>query len=195
MQDMLVRLYDLPDYTPVAGRMSEIGIVIRPALAAEKSIVVEWVRTHFGDGWASETEVAFSFQPVACLIAIEDRLIRGFAVYEAAYKNFFGPTGVAKSQRGKGIGKALLLKSMMAMREQGYAYAHYRRSWSCKILRASSRSKPHSRFQSWYLSGDFESYSRGCGDMNHDIVSAIRSSKKINFLLLPARSQDYSISP
>ncbi|MEM7368932.1 MAG: GNAT family N-acetyltransferase [Bacteroidota bacterium] len=123
MQDMLVRLYDLPDYAPVHQKMEAEGISIRPALAAEKSIVAEWTTKHFGKGWASEVEVAFSFQPVACLIAIEEGEIRGFACYEAAYKNFFGPTGVEESQRGRGIGKALLMKTLMAMRDIGYAYA------------------------------------------------------------------------
>ncbi len=35
----------------------------------------------------------------------------------------FGPTGVAESARGHGVGAALLLLALQAMREQGYAYA------------------------------------------------------------------------
>ncbi len=36
---------------------------------------------------------------------------------------FFGPTRVLDSERGKGIGKALLLRSLRAMRDEGYVYA------------------------------------------------------------------------
>ena len=47
----------------------------------------------------------------------------GFACYEATAKDFFGPTGVNPDYRGKGIGKALLLAALHAMRAEGYAYA------------------------------------------------------------------------
>ena len=123
MQDMLVKLYELPEIAPLNQKMKEEEIFVRVALAAEKSIVVEWVRERFDDGWASEAEVCFSYQPVSCFIAIKEGKIVGFAAYDAAYRNFFGPTGVEKSFRGKGIGQILLLRCLMAMREQGYAYA------------------------------------------------------------------------
>ena len=38
-------------------------------------------------------------------------------------RGFFGPTGVTESARGTGIGKALLFKSLEALRDIGYAYA------------------------------------------------------------------------
>jgi predicted N-acetyltransferase YhbS len=38
-------------------------------------------------------------------------------------RGFFGPTGVAESARGLGIGKALLMLSLEALRESGHAYA------------------------------------------------------------------------
>ena len=46
----------------------------------------------------------------------------GFACYDATVKGFFGPTGVAKEERGQGIGKALLLACLNAMKEEGYGY-------------------------------------------------------------------------
>lgn len=119
---MLVRLYDLPDHTPLMKKLESEGIVIRRPLAAEKSIVLEWVTRHFGTGWASETDVSFSYQPISCFIAIQNGSITGFACYDACYRNFFGPTGVDESLRGKGIGKALLMESLYAMQSQGYAY-------------------------------------------------------------------------
>lgn len=47
----------------------------------------------------------------------------GFACFEATAKNFFGPMAVSEAEREKGIGKALLLKSLSSMEEMGYGYA------------------------------------------------------------------------
>jgi GNAT superfamily N-acetyltransferase len=122
MQDMLVRLYDLPDHMSLIEKLQNEGIVIRRPLAAEKSIVLDWVTKHFGTGWASEAAVSFSYQPIACFIAILSGRVVGFACYDSCYRNFFGPTGVDEKARNKGIGKALLLECLYAMKSQGYAY-------------------------------------------------------------------------
>jgi GNAT superfamily N-acetyltransferase len=122
MKYMLFRLYDLPDHQESIASLRKDGITIRRALAAEKSIVIDWVAQHFGTGWASETEVSFSCQPVACFIATKDAKVVGFGCYDSAYRNFFGPTGVEEILRGKGIGKVLLLECLQAMKAQGYAY-------------------------------------------------------------------------
>ena len=100
MQDMLVRLYDLPDFSVLEGALHDKNVSIRPALAAEKSIVVDWVSERFGKGWASETEVCFSYQPITCLIALKGTDIIGFACYDAAYRNFFWTYGESLSQSG-----------------------------------------------------------------------------------------------
>ena len=123
MQDMLVKLYALPDYSKLKKELESSGILFRRPLAAEKSIVVEWVNTYFGSGWASEVDVSFSYQPISSFIAVHQNTIIGFATYDAAYRNFFGPTGVDETYRGKGIGKIVLMECLEAMRSQGYAYA------------------------------------------------------------------------
>jgi GNAT superfamily N-acetyltransferase len=46
----------------------------------------------------------------------------GFAGYECTRKAFFGPTGVLESERGSGIGTALLIASLWGLRELGYVY-------------------------------------------------------------------------
>ena len=107
--DMLVKLYALPDSRPAYDRLQQAGIVMRRALAPEKHKVTAWVRETFSEAWASETEVAFSRQPVSCFIAIQQKAIMGFACYDAACRNFFGPTGVAPKSQQNGIGKALLV--------------------------------------------------------------------------------------
>lgn len=120
---MLVRLYDLKDHGPLLQKLEAEGVDIRRPLAAEKSIVIDWVTRHFGSGWASEADVSFSYQPITSFIAIEKGKIVGFACYDSCYRNFFGPTGVEERQRGRGVGKALLMECLCAMKAQGYAYA------------------------------------------------------------------------
>ena len=119
----MVKLYDLPPLASHVGRLGDEGVVIRVALPHERPLVIKWVREIFGEGWASECDVAFSNHPPSCFIATESGGIVGFACYDSACKDFFGPAGVAEHARRRGIGKALLLASLYAMAAQGYAYA------------------------------------------------------------------------
>jgi GNAT superfamily N-acetyltransferase len=121
--DLLVKLYTLPDPAPVYAAQNTAGINIRRALAPEKHLVVDWVREHFGPGWANETDVAFSNHPPSVFLALEQGQMIGFACHDSVCKNFFGPTGVDETRRGRGTGKALLLACLHAMREAGYGYA------------------------------------------------------------------------
>ena len=123
MIDMLVRPYDLPERGPIYDKVAASGVILRRPGAYEKHLVENFVRGHFSPKWVSEVAVAFARQPVACFIATKDKEILGFACYETTAKGYFGPTGVAESARGLGLGKALLLKALEAQREAGYAYA------------------------------------------------------------------------
>jgi GNAT superfamily N-acetyltransferase len=120
---MLVRLYDLPDSSELYGRVASAGVTLRRARAFEKHTVAEFARANFSPKWASEVEVAMTRQPVSCWIATRDKQILGFACYDTTLRGFFGPTGVSEQARGLGIGKALLMRSLEALRETGYAYA------------------------------------------------------------------------
>lgn len=127
MPDMLVKLYDLPSANDIIGKLKEQGIEIRRGLVPEKHLVAEWVGAHFNRHWVSECEVSFSRQPVSCLIAVRTGAdgageILGFACYDAVAKGYFGPTGVHPDARGKGVGQALLLAALHALREEGYGY-------------------------------------------------------------------------
>jgi hypothetical protein len=122
MPDMLVKLYDLPP-APSTEALQAEGIDIRRAMAPAKHATVEWVRSKFKDGWASECDVAFSRQPISCFIAVKDNKIIGFACHEATCKGFFGPTGVDEAWRERGIGTHLLFACLQDMRNAGYAYA------------------------------------------------------------------------
>ena len=60
---------------------------------------------------------------VSVVIATRDAQVIGFAGYECTRKAFFGPTGVAEHERGRGIGTALLIACLWGLRELGYVYA------------------------------------------------------------------------
>ncbi|GAA5117838.1 GNAT family N-acetyltransferase [Luteolibacter yonseiensis] len=123
MIDMLVRLYDLPESSETYRTVSEKGVTLRRARAFERHTVSEFVKENFSPKWVSEVEVAMTRQPISCFIATRDKKILGFACHDTTLRGFFGPTGVSEDARGLGLGKALLFKSLEALRDIGYAYA------------------------------------------------------------------------
>ena len=123
MPDMLVKLYDLPELAPAIAAVEEQGFRIRRANPWEQSKLAQFITESFSQNWAEETSVAFARQPITVFIALEGDEIVGFAAYECTRRNFFGPTGVKESLRGKGLGQALLIACMWAMWELGYGYA------------------------------------------------------------------------
>ena len=138
MTDMLVKLYTLPEVTPHLIALNQKGLEIRRPDPSEKYILAEWVRKHFKESWAVGCEVALEHRPVSCYIAVEksqahfpienpyelpDEVLLGFACYDVASKGMFGAMGVKEDYRGQGIGTALLLACLHAMKEEGYAYA------------------------------------------------------------------------
>ena len=121
MADMLVRLYDLPPAADAVALVND-GTLVRRALVPERPVVERFVATHFAP-WQAEVDVCFARQPVSCFVAVRGAELLGFACIEAIARGFFGPTGVLPAQRGHGIGRALLLVALEALREHGYAYA------------------------------------------------------------------------
>jgi predicted N-acetyltransferase YhbS len=96
---------------------------VRRAQPFELTPVRRFVETNFSLSWADEISVGFAHQPVSVFVATIERELVGFAAYECTRRGFFGPTGVIPAAQGKGIGKALLLASLIALREMGYVYA------------------------------------------------------------------------
>ncbi len=122
MPDMLVHLLKLPPVDPIIDDLRTKGIIIRRANPFEYTPIREFILANFGKGWADEVIPCFSRQPISLYIAIRDGKVIGFGAYESTSRAFFGPTGVSKSERGLGIGKALLLACLWGQRELGYAY-------------------------------------------------------------------------
>src|ERR1043165_2857896 len=117
MPDLLVNLLKLPPLE------STDGFIVRRAQPFELSQVRRFVSENFSPKWADEISVGFARQPISVFISTINRELAGFAAYECTRRSFFGPTGVLDSARGRGIGRALLLASLSALREMGYVYA------------------------------------------------------------------------
>jgi predicted N-acetyltransferase YhbS len=90
-----------------------------------------------------------SASPAKIFIAVKEGELLGFACYDTSAKGFFGPTGVGEKARKKGIGTSLLLKSMEALKEDGYAYAvigdagpvdYYQKTCSAQVIKGSGKS-------------------------------------------------------
>lgn len=122
MPDLLVKLYELPELQSEISAAASRGLLIRRANPWELSATRAFIEKHFTVGWADEAAVGFSHQPVTTFLAIRDGVIVGFASYECTRRGFFGPTGVAESERGQGAGRALLIACLHGLADLGYAY-------------------------------------------------------------------------
>ena len=120
---MLVRLYALPDVHAAIERARNAGVDVRRAEAFERTLLVDWVRATFSPRWVDEVESAFAARPPSCFVALREGALVGFACHDCTRPNFFGPAGVTGGERGRGIGAALTLAALDAMRAAGYAYA------------------------------------------------------------------------
>lgn len=121
--DMLVKLYDLPSAKEEIEKLSRMGIKIIRALPPNKKQIIDWVEAHTSKYAASEADCCFKAQNPTMFIAVKNEKIIGYACYNATAPDFFGPTEVLESEQGQGVGKALLIASLSAMRDEGYAYA------------------------------------------------------------------------
>ena len=88
-------------------------IETRLIASADRNNLKEFITAEFSQSWWQEIEAIFqpeqkAFGVIACR---EDQII-GFAATHATNSNWFGPMGVRHSERGKGIGRQLLLKSV-----------------------------------------------------------------------------------
>ena len=118
MPDMLVNLLTLPP----PQHLSDKDVNIRRAQPFEITVVRRFIETNFSVAWADEVSVGFASKPVTVFVATRHARVIGFAGFECTRKAFFGPTGVIENERGRGIGKELLIASLQGLRELGYVY-------------------------------------------------------------------------
>lgn len=89
--------------------------------------LLEFAREEFPGDWVRvvrETMVRIlaGDSPGRLIVAVENGAIVGFSHYD---NERFGPIGVAKSQRGRGVGQVLMYATLQAQREAGFRSAWF----------------------------------------------------------------------
>lgn len=115
--DMLVNLTTLPPAPRLPG-----NVKLKRIFPGDKTALLNFIEANFQENWKNEAEYALMQNPPACFVATENGRLLGFACYDASAKGFFGPIGVQSGERGRGIGTALLIHTLEAMRAAGYGY-------------------------------------------------------------------------
>lgn len=118
-RDMVVPLRGFAVYDSMIGDMA-----IRRAKPTESEAVINFVKQEFGERWVQHTRYAFTQDPVALFIGV-DNDVRGFACYNVVRKKqgTIGPMGIAKSCRQSGIGRVLLQQCLAELEHLNYDYA------------------------------------------------------------------------
>jgi GNAT superfamily N-acetyltransferase len=134
--------------------------VVRRATAEDREPLLAFIEREFGRIWRFESTPALAADPPNVFIAVVDGEITGFAAHESNNRGLgtFGPTGVMRSMRGRGLGRELLLASLADLRRLGYAQAvipwtdaleFYRKSCAARVAhhfvtyeRGVSRARP-----------------------------------------------------
>jgi len=101
---------------------SEIPPNVQRVSDQSRERVLGFIRSEFGAIWRFETSRAFVNDPPTLFFVEHDGKVAGFAAHDANNRNlgFFGPAGVAKSLRGRGLGRQLLLASLADLRRLGH---------------------------------------------------------------------------
>lgn len=128
------------------------GLMAPPDLSrpshADADRVLAFVEKEFGRIWMFEAAKAFERDTPTIFVAEDEREIAGFAVHDVNNRGlgFFGPTGVARTMRGRGIGCRLLLASLADLRRLGYARAVIPWTDAIDFYRKCSGAEPAHRF-------------------------------------------------
>ncbi len=130
MGELLNLVVDLDDRFAAPRAGDEGGLRLVPSAPAGERVLA-WIDEEFGGGWSSEAHAgtnALAFRgdaPVGFATfdpkGLRFRWLRGLAHERDV--GIFGPFGVAPQERGRGVGRALLLHALAGLRERGYARA------------------------------------------------------------------------
>lgn len=100
---------------------------VRRASPADFDKLSRFVAAEFGERWLQSVAYVFRTynEKLPIYIAQQEEVIIGFACYDVVRgkKGLFGPMGIAKQNRVKGVGKELLHHCLYNMKQDGYEYA------------------------------------------------------------------------
>lgn len=105
------------------GTLDEAGVVIDPISPAFYTRLFEFCDREFYADWSRSLReaLAMPIDSQQLLICREKDTVLGFALFGAydGHLERFGPFGVAESERGRGLGKALLYRALETMKQRG----------------------------------------------------------------------------
>ncbi|EDZ51406.1 GNAT family N-acetyltransferase [Bacillus cereus] len=100
---------------------------VRRASPSDCDKLSRFVADEFGERWLQSVDYGFRTynEKLPIYIAQQEEVIIGFACYDVVRgkKGLFGPMGIAKQNRVKGVGKELLHHCLYNMKQDGYEYA------------------------------------------------------------------------
>ncbi|MBI4509804.1 MAG: GNAT family N-acetyltransferase [Deltaproteobacteria bacterium] len=99
----------------------ERGYEIRRILDDERVMLTRWISEHFSPAWAFEVRRAAQRTPAAVHVARWHGEFVAFAAHDGnnSGRGSFGPAGTLDSQRGAGLGRALLLRCLVDVARAG----------------------------------------------------------------------------
>jgi GNAT superfamily N-acetyltransferase len=132
---------DLPARRPAGS------LVVR-ATSHDAERFLLFVEREFGPIWRFEAAKAFERETPPAFMALHDGTITGFSVHDLNNRGLgtFGPTGVAKAMRGRGIGCQLLLASLEDLHASGYSSAIIPWTSALEFYSSCCGAKPAHRF-------------------------------------------------
>jgi mycothiol synthase len=116
---------DLTTADLTTADLSTGGITLRRATRAESPALTSWLRAGpWGEStWPEEAAATLEREPPTCHVACRDGEYLGFACHGSVRAGWFGPMGTLATERGLGIGAALLRRCLADMRAAGHQTA------------------------------------------------------------------------
>ncbi|USK98725.1 GNAT family N-acetyltransferase [Bacillus tropicus] len=115
---------DLKGFVPI---YNDLTCTVRKANTSDFEQLASFVEAEFGERWLHSIEYGFRTykENSPIYIAEKEEVIVGFACYDVVRgkKGLFGPMGIAKQNRVKGVGRQLLHLCLQSMKQEGYEYA------------------------------------------------------------------------
>ncbi|AJG95270.1 GNAT family N-acetyltransferase [Bacillus tropicus] len=115
---------DLKGFGPI---YNDLTCTVRKANASDFEQLASFVEAEFGERWLHSIGYGFRTykENSPIYIAEKEEVIVGFACYDVVRgkKGLFGPMGIAKQNRVKGVGRQLLHLCLQSMKQEGYEYA------------------------------------------------------------------------
>jgi ribosomal protein S18 acetylase RimI-like enzyme len=112
-------VYKIPENLPEPRSKFENYRISR-ALYDDLDNLVDYIKHNHSGVWQIEATLSFANDPCTTFLVKDEKgTVVGFASHSIGFPGSFGPTGVLKELRGRGIGGALLKWCMKDLQDQG----------------------------------------------------------------------------